>query len=342
MQIGIIGVPGDPRVKALERFLHTQNAEVVIVNSRSFGAGESWAFDGEVTWYKNQNLNRVAAWCLLTYPTTFPSFWTDYENLFMYKDWYEDYMHKREHRSFLVAWLLALGHRGIPVLNPPEHGIGLQYKPVELEIARQEGLTLPKTLITNDPERVKAFVNALPEVIYKPAFGGSECRVVGQKEMENLDLLKASPVTFQECVRGKSVRVTVVDGQVVSAVRLMSEHLDYRADPEYQAGNIRYEPVELPSELRSACIRTVDRYGLYFSGVDFIETDGDYVFLEANASPMYMDIEMRADAPISAEICVALLKYANQPEHYVKKLQQQRQRKGFVPYALPGVENVWT
>lgn len=343
MQLGIIGVPGDSRVDTLERFLHAQQCDVIVVNSRSFSAQESWAFDGEHTWYRGQNLSRARAWCLFTYPPSFPNMWTDFENYFLYRDWYEDYMHKREHRSFLVAWLLALGHRGVPVLNPPEHGIGLQYKPVELELARQEGLKTPRTLITNDPERVRAFAAEVPEVVYKPAFGGSECRVLGEKEMAQLELLKASPVTFQECIRGKSIRVMVVDGKVVSAVRLMSDYLDYRSDPDYSAGKTPYETVELPERLLNAAVRVIERYGLYFSGIDFIETaEGEYVFLEANASPMYMDIESRAQHPITAELCAALLKYANGPEAYAEALQKRRHRQGFASYAMPGLDNVWT
>ena len=49
MQLGIIGVPGDPRVDTLERFLRAQQCDVIVVNSRSFSAQESWAFDGELT-----------------------------------------------------------------------------------------------------------------------------------------------------------------------------------------------------------------------------------------------------------------------------------------------------
>ena len=343
MHVGIIGVPGDPRVDSLERFLKAQQSDVIVVNSRSFSEQQSWAFDGEHTWYQNQNLSQARAWCLFTYPPTFPRMWTDFEDYFLYRDWYEDYMHKREHRSFLVAWLLSLGHRGIPVLNPPEHGVGLQYKPVELELARQEGLTCPKTLITNDPDRVREFLKAVPEVVYKPAFGGSECRPVGEKELANLEQLRVSPVTFQECIRGKSIRVMVVDGQVVSAVRLMSDYLDYRSDPDYVAGKTVYEPVELPTELLAAAVRVVERYGLYFSGIDFIETaEGEYVFLEANASPMYMDIEQRAEHPITAEICAALLKHANNPEAYTRALQNRRHRRGLMSYVMPGFENVWT
>lgn len=326
----------------MARFLESQDADTVWVNPRSFNEGQSWSFDGERTFYMGQNLNEVSAWCLLTYPPSFPRVWTDYQEYYLYRDWYEDYMHKREHRSFLIAWLLSLGHRGIPVLNPPEHGIGLQYKPVELELARQEGLTLPRTLITNDPEQVRAFLDELPEVVYKPAFGGSECRPVGRAERAQLDKIKASPVTFQECIRGRSVRVMVVDGKVVSAVRLLSDYLDYRSDPNYQAGKTVYEELELPPEIASACTRVVDRYGLYFSGIDLIERGDEYVFIEANCSPMYMDIEMRAKHPITAEICVALLKYANNATSYDEKLKQKRHRKGFVPYALPFGENVWT
>jgi len=343
MQIGIIGTQEDGRCQALAKFLNSQDAEVVFINSRSLDQGQAWSFDGQSFYFEGQNLDPVAAWFMATYPSALPAVWTDYQEHYLYRDWYVEYMHKREHKGFFLAWLLSLGQRGIPVINPPEHAVGMQLKPVELLIAKQEGLLTPRTLISNDPARVRAFAQEVSEVVFKPALGGSLCRPLDQQMLARLEQIKASPVTFQERITGIPVRVTVVDGQIVSAVKLLSEYLDYRNDPSYQAGEITYQAVDLPLEVAQACLRTIQRYGLIFSGIDLMLTpNGDYVFLEANCSPLYLDIELRAEAPITAELCVALLKYANDPQRYQQALSQDRQLTSFVSYALPFGDELWT
>ncbi|MBF2052817.1 MAG: hypothetical protein IGS03_05045 [Candidatus Sericytochromatia bacterium] len=343
MKIGLIGSDDDGRCQALARFLNSQNAEVVWVHNRSLNQQKAWHFDGRDFYYQGQNLSPVAAWFMATYPPALPEAWTDYQDYYLYRDWYVDYMHKREHRGFFLAWLLSLGHRGVPVMNPPEHAIGMQLKPIELMLAAEEGLRTPRTLISNDPERVREFVASLPEVVFKPSLGGSLCRPVDEAVMQRLDQLRSAPVTFQERIQGTPVRLTLVDGEPVSCVKLLSDHLDYRNDPEYEAGRITYEQLSLPTEVLDACRRTVQRYGMLFSGIDLMHTaEGEYVFLEANCSPLYLDIELRAKDPITAELALALLRHANDPARYQQALAAGRQSRGFVSYAMPFGEDLWT
>lgn len=346
MKIGIIGSEADGRCKALARFLASQQAESFFVDNHSLEDGVPWSFDGQAFFYKGHNLDQVAAWFLATYPPLLPPAWSDYQQHFLYRDWFVEYMQKREHKSLFLAWLCSLVHQGVPVINPPEHGLGMQLKPLELLLAQRQGLRTPRTLISNDPQAVRAFIEELSgqgQVVFKPSAGGSLCKPVTPEVLQKLALIRSAPVTFQEQVKGQAVRVTAVDGQVVSAVRLLSDHLDYRNDPKYENQQLVYEQVRLPEAVAKGCLELIRSYGLIYSGIDLIETpEGEYVFLEANCSPLYLDIELRANAPITAEICVALLKYANDPAAYQQTIRQGRQQQSLVSYALPFGDDLWT
>lgn len=343
MQIGLIGSEEDLRCQGLSRFLEQQDVDVVFVNSRSFEEQQSWSYRNHSYYYQGKCLDQVAAWYMATYPPALPASWTDYQEHYLYKDWFVEYMHKREHRNFLMSWLLSLQRRQIPMINPPEHMVGQQLKPLELEIAHNLGMQTPQTLVSNDPKAILDFVNSVAEPVYKPLVGYGHCHPVTQQEINQIEKVKAAPVIFQNRVRGTSVRVTLVDSQVISAVKIPSESLDYRNNPDYEAGKQVYEPLTLPDELTQKCQAYMQATGLVLAGIDFILTaEGDFVFLEANSSPMYVEIEMRTRAPITYEICTALLKYANGPERYYQMLQAGRQQQGFVSYALPFGQNLWT
>ena len=75
--------------------------------------------------------------------------------------------------------------------------------------------------------------------------------------------------------------------------------------------------------------------GLVFSGIDFIlQADGRWVFLEANSSPIYMDIEQKTKSPITDALADFLLLLANDPSVYQHVLSQAERTKSFVKYAI--------
>jgi hypothetical protein len=53
-------------------------------------------------------------------------------------------------------------------MNPPDHDERAGRKAFQLKVAREAGLAIPRTCITTDPERARAFIAAEGgEVIYK-------------------------------------------------------------------------------------------------------------------------------------------------------------------------------
>ncbi len=210
------------------------------------------------------------------------------------------------------AALAAVEARGGRVLNPCS-SLPFESKALQLAAFSRAGLPVPRTLITGMPLAAERFVDALAadgrEAIAKPLIGGSTARLIDRAARARLGTLGPSPVILQERVAGDDVRVTLVDGAVVSAVVIESATLDYRDDPAYAAGAGRYQPMELSEEVRAVAVRAAALCGHVISGVDLKRTPtGDVVVLEANAAPQWVDIEDKTGAPITEAVVVALLR----------------------------------
>ncbi len=330
MKFGIFGSEYDAQCQALRAILEKKGAKVVIVESQGLNLGADAAFDGEKFFYNGQDLSDVKCWYLRYIMSPLPPAFEMNDEYYLFSDWFNEYMHRRERFSFQLSWLLSLGFESVPVVNPPEHGSVAQLKTFQLQAARKAGLAIPKTLITNNPARVRKFAQETPAVIYKPAMGGGLCRLLDAEALARIDAIVAAPVIFQEKIEGRSVRLTIIGDELVSAVAIPTDAMDYRSDPVYSSGRQTYDPVEIPPALFNQCLALMRSCGLVFSGIDFIQkADGSFTFLEANSSPIYLDIEQKTKTPITAKLAEYMFRAAHEPDKYMVR------PKGFVEYAIP-------
>ena len=182
-----------------------------------------------------------------------------------------------------------------------------QTKPAAL--ARVAGLELPAilrcpaTCLGNDAESVRHFVARHERCIFKPVQGGAHTRMVtpGHLADENLRSLAAAPVTIQEYVPGTDVRVFVA-GTTVLACEIITDATDFRDDP-----NARIAAVDIPGDVADACIAIAGELHLVWTGIDLRRTDdGQYVFLEANPSPMFIGFEDLSQLPLTDALLAVL------------------------------------
>jgi len=336
MKLGIFGSFDDPQSQALTETLNQMGVDVFLVDSQGLNEGVDAAFDGKRFLYKGEPLDEIKCWYLRHIMSPIPPGFELGDKYYLYSDWFVDYMQRKERFGFQLSWLLALSIQGIPVINPPEHGGVVQLKPFQLQMANLAGLKIPKTLITNNPQRVRSFLQEVDEVIYKPLLGGAICQALDEEALSRLETIVASPVIFQERAHGRSVRLTIIGQEVVSAVAIPSQNLDYRSDPVYTAGEQHYETVDIPPPLIDGCLKLMKHCGLLFSGIDFIlSDDGSFTFLEANSSPIYLDIEEKTKNPITLKLAELMLKLANEPEWYRETVKEALRHQNFLRYALP-------
>jgi hypothetical protein len=210
----------------------------------------------------------------------------------------------RERADVLIAMLSRWEYRGVPVYNGLATGPRMT-KPFQLALLKEAGLPVPSTRWTNDPGAVRSFAVS-SRVAYKPVSGGAATRELSADDLapSRLDLLSRSPVTFQSLMPGEDIRVYVLDGEVIAAIHIVSQALDFRGHEE------RCVQIELPIEVRQQCIRAAQVVGLRFTGLDLKrDASGTLRFLELNGSPMFLGFDTRAGTDIAGCLATRLVSW---------------------------------
>jgi glutathione synthase/RimK-type ligase-like ATP-grasp enzyme len=179
-----------------------------------------------------------------------------------------------------------------------------QTKPVQLAMVAARGIHVPATLLGNDPQAVRDFVERHPRCIFKPVQGGAYAKRVTPAHLtdENLRNLASAPVTIQEEVPGTNVRVFIA-GDHVLACEVRTEAIDYRDGPD-----AALLPHELPAETAHSSLAVARTLGLVWTGIDYrLTPDGEYFFLEANPSPMFLGFELQTGLPLTESLASLLI-----------------------------------
>ncbi|MFE5828565.1 ATP-grasp ribosomal peptide maturase [Streptomyces erythrochromogenes] len=196
-------------------------------------------------------------------------------------------------------------------VNHPLRVAAADCKPAQLSLAHSLGLTVPPTIVTNDPEDAREFVSTHDRVIYKtlrwtpyqrdgiPVTGWAD--PVTATEID--ESLRVAPHLFQAVVdKVADLRVLIV-GRQVFAVRITSGLLDWRKD--YSA--LSYSVVDLPAAVEKALLAYLDHYGLRSGSFDLAEDQtGDLWWLELNPNGQWGWLEPRTGLHMSAAFAALL------------------------------------
>lgn len=195
-------------------------------------------------------------------------------------------------------------------VNDAVRDAAARHKPWQLELARQIGLSIPETLITNDPLRVRAFWSESGgRIVYKPLLETSsrwrETRRLTRAELAKLDAVRLAPVIFQRRVPGRAdVRATVIGSEVFAAAVDLRES-EYPLDARLSRG--AYERHELPVEVQEHLTVLIRRLGLEYGAIDLrLTPDGEYVFFKVDPSGPFLPVEQSAGLPIGAAVAAHL------------------------------------
>src|SRR5437016_2007620 len=122
--------------------------------------------------------------------------------------------HARAFHDALFRWSEVAPGR---VVNRAEPQGSNSSKPYQAQLIAKYGFLVPETLITNDPDRVRAFQREHGTLIYKSMSGvRSVVEQLGEADLARLDQIRWCPVQFQAFIPGTNVRVHVIGGQAFS------------------------------------------------------------------------------------------------------------------------------
>lgn len=204
-------------------------------------------------------------------------------------------------------------------VNHPDRNRVAGSKALQLQAARRLGFEIPRTLISNDPDEVRAFArDARVPVVYKtlhaPFLADTPqaifTSVVGEEHLAQIDLIRRSGGIFQAYVeKAFELRVIVVGEQIFAAeIRSQEEDgskIDWRAA---DAHKLTHKPHILDADVEKKVRRLIRDFGLVYGALDMIVTpDGRTVFLENNPAGQYGWIEDMTGLPITPALADTLI-----------------------------------
>jgi glutathione synthase/RimK-type ligase-like ATP-grasp enzyme len=195
-----------------------------------------------------------------------------------------------------------------PWMNPRAADTAAHHKPLQWARATRVGLNLPDTLITNDPEQARAFVDrlGLGRVVVKPFLATHdvwrETRKLTTEDLNRFDQLRLAPVILQEFIDGVDLRITCV-GQQLFTAEIDARKSSFPSDMRMVLGESVIAPLDLPAALQKALLALMRSLGLEYGAIDMRRTDdGRYAFFEVNPAGQWLFAEHYTGLPITAAV----------------------------------------
>jgi glutathione synthase/RimK-type ligase-like ATP-grasp enzyme len=197
-----------------------------------------------------------------------------------------------------------------------------EVKALQLAKASAAGLKTPRTLISNDPERADAFVQALgnTECAIKPLIAMGVTDDAGYRlpltttlpPGHALDGVALAPNMFQPYVdKALELRVVVVGERIFCASIDSQAHeltrKDWRAG-DWRGAALEQKPFALPDDVQAAIQRLMASFDLNFASIDMILTpQEEFVFLELNPNGQWLWLELELGLPLVAGMADLLM-----------------------------------
>ncbi len=228
----------------------------------------------------------------------------------------DDHLAAARIESETAYWAILQGLAAFP-LDPLPALRSAPDKAGQIILAESLGLRVPRSLISNEPDAVRALYAACPHgLVAKMLAGGAVgigeqpvfTRAIGPDDLDRLDSLRLSPMLFQERIcKDRELRVTAVGGELfVAAIDVPADApVDFRTSAR-QIGS--FQPATLPDPIGRALLAMLDRLDLNFATFDILLTpEGEHVFLELNTISYFDFVERGAGLPISEAVAELLL-----------------------------------
>ena len=219
-----------------------------------------------------------------------------------------------------LAVLAYFQRHGVPCVNTPIAIARSRDKLRALQRLSAHDVGIPRTAIARDPQAVRVAVDAVggTPVIIKLVQGTQGVGVMiadsPQAVESTLDTLwgLGQNIILQEFVaesRGRDLRVLVVGGAVVGAMRRTAREGEFRSNL-HRGGAGR--PTPLDESYRQAALSATRIVGLDVAGVDMLESSRGPLVLEVNSSPGLRGIEHATGVDVAQKIIAHAERLARQ------------------------------
>lgn len=224
-------------------------------------------------------------------------------------------------REATAAMLGILSSLPVPIVDDPHRVARAEVKPWQWQMAREAGLRVIPTLVSNAEGAARRWVAQAPPLITKMLAAGEVDTPEGKGrvsttalepgDLEDLSGLTLAPLTLQHRVyKALEVRAVVVGERVfaagVDSRAVAGAEVDWRRASAALAAKFR--PVDLPAELCAALVRLNAAMGLRYGGADLVLTpEGEWFFLEINPGGDWAWLDALAGMDVAGALADLLL-----------------------------------
>lgn len=234
---------------------------------------------------------------------------------------YENYEKIFQNEYGSLRYNLFASLEDIPWINPFEKEKKIDgNKMLQLKIAQRNHLTIPKTMFSNDEEKITTFfhqycsgkaIAKLHGVQSKTMSGENliSTMIIEEETLEYLSDIAYCPMIFQPYIdKEYELRIMYVDGVFFTGKINNSSNADWRISNE----NYFWSAYELPENIKINLTSMMKEMGLYMGAIDVIKgKDGEYYFLEVNPQGEWGMLQKELGFPIAERIADNLIKRIN-------------------------------
>ena len=206
-----------------------------------------------------------------------------------------------------------LERMGVLFINGSDSIDNVKDKLYTMQILSQNNIPHPKTMLVKNPidsayvERnigfpivVKSLSGTHGKGVYLAENKTNFEQLVEMMEQFN-DRFNIILQEFVEDSFGKDLRIIVVGGKVIGAMKRESVDGDFRANVTRGGGA---KPVELDEQMEYLALESTKILGLDIGGVDLLYDNGGYKICEVNSSPGFFGMEKYTDIRVAEQIVI--------------------------------------
>lgn len=185
-------------------------------------------------------------------------------------------------------------------ISEPNATSRAENKLIQLREAKEVGLRVPETLVSQDPDTIRKFCQRHEgQIIVKPLRGAKEIFIFARKlrpeHIADDASLRLCPTIFQKLIEGTDHIRALAFGDHVLAAKLTSHDLDWRGNLQ-----IPFEHYELELGLKDQLLALLKRLRLRMGVFDLkIGADGLVNFLEVNPQGQFLFLEPLTELKLS-------------------------------------------
>ena len=242
----------------------------------------------------------------------------------------EEHLRYAEIRASIIGYLRLLQDRYW--VNNPWYDEMADNKPYQVACAAKIGMHVPRTLVTDDPDRLREFyrecegriiikqlseISLIDDQEINPASSLDDPMVYGfytekvlPKHLSEIESIRGTPCLFQEEIRKDAdIRVTVIGNQIVGH-RIDSQTKENSQTDFRKELSLPISSYEFPDQEKNKLLQLLRYWGLEFAACDYVLCpEGKLIFIEANVEGNWLWLEDGEESPISEAIANMLLSH---------------------------------